>query len=330
MKQTLIHLFVSAFTAVFLVAACEPKEEVFPEIEINPAEIVLTSDGGTASVVLSANCSWSMDVPSDSFLRIAPTTGKGNDVIEIVVPPTEDTEGRGLMFNINGYLEDKFTMTKLTVKQDGHPGWVAFKEVKLFDKTGDVRVEQLPPEGGYAMYTVEANYEWFLTCNREDLHSLMDHGWGNGWGQWDSYTFFPANESGNPVENVLVLSCFDEFGGTTDTLRLVQPALEGSISLVSITPSDDGKTIPATGAKMILKVSSNSDWMIRHDPDIYWPWDPNAEHLKPYGGGPVSGRTVTVPVPAFDDPEGRTIRFWLLLNNLTYETGAIEFVQRGN
>ena len=47
MKQTLIHLFVSAFTAVFLVAACEPKEEVFPEIEINPAEIVLTSDGGS-------------------------------------------------------------------------------------------------------------------------------------------------------------------------------------------------------------------------------------------------------------------------------------------
>jgi hypothetical protein len=329
MKQTLIHLFVSAFAAVFLVAACEPKEEVFPEIEINPAEIVLTSDGGTASVVLSANCSWSMDVPSDSFLRIAPTTGNGNDVIEIVVPPTEDTEGRGLMFNINGYLEDKFTMTKLTVKQLGQPGSVVFRDVVIHN-SGGVPVEQIPPEGGFVSYTVVANYEWFLTANREGLHSLWDHGWMEGWNQWESYTWFPANVSGEAFEYVLVLSCFDEFGGTTDTLRLVQPPLEGSISLVSITPSSDGKTIPAAGARMILKVKSNSDWMIRHDPDIYWPYDPNAEHLSPYGGGPVSEQLVTVPVPPFDDPEGRTIRFWLLLNNLTYETGAIEFVQRGN
>ena len=113
-------------------------------------------------------------------------------------------------------------------------------------------------------------------------------------------------------------------------MRVVQQPLKGSISIVSITPSSDGKTIPAAGAKMILKVNSNSNWVIRYDPDLYWPWDPDAEHLYPYGGGPGSDQLVTVPVPPFDDPEGRTIRFWLLLNNLTYETGAIEFVQRGN
>ena len=328
MKQILMRGLVALqLAAAALSGACQREVEE-PWISIDPAEVVLTSDGGTEHVALSANCRWSMDVAADSFLKIRPTSGEGDAVIEIVVPPTEDVEGRGLMFNVNGYIEDKFTMTKLTVKQLGHPGVVGFRDVKIFDRAGYNQLEELPPEGGFVTYTIVSNYEWYLTTNRS-LHSLYDHGWMEGWNEWESYTWFPANETGEAFENVLVLSCFNEFGGNTDTLRLVQPSLEGSISLVSITPSSDGKTIPATGAKMILKVSSNSDWLIKHDPDIYWPWDPSAEHIDMYGGGPVSGQLVTVPVPPYDDPTGRTIRFWLMLNNLTFKTAEIEFFQLG-
>lgn len=332
MRQTLIHLFSIAFMVVglFLFAACgpdEPEEEVLPRIEVEPAELLFTSDGGTESIALSANCSWSIDVPSDSFLTLSPTSGQGNTTVRVLVPPSDDVEARGVMFHINGVLDDKVAMTKLTVKQQGHPGEVSFKDVKLYNIAGDTRVREIPPEGGFVTYTVVANYEWFFTTEPLELHSLMDHQWE---GEWDSYTWFPANVSGQEIKHILALSCFDEFGGMTDTLKLVQPPLEGSISLVSITPSSDGKTIPATGAKMILKVQSNSDWVIRYDPDIYWPFDPAAEHLRPNGGGPVSAQQVIVPVPSIEGPEGRTIRFWLLLNNLTFETGAIEIVQQGN
>ena len=108
MRQTLIHLSI-AFMVVglFLFAACgpdEPEEEVLPRIEVEPAELLFTSDGGTESIALSANCSWSIDVPSDSFLTLSPTSGQGNTTVRVLVPPSDDVEARGVMFHINGVI----------------------------------------------------------------------------------------------------------------------------------------------------------------------------------------------------------------------------------
>lgn len=320
MKQNLIFILTIGTLLFWLFSACEPHKDKVPQISIDLSEVTFSCDGGSCTVTLRANCPWMVALPSDTFFKITPTTGIGDEIISISVPGHDEIEDRGFMLNFTGTLDGRIALGKLLIRQLSQPGRASFSNVVVYDIFTDISLPgtQLLPYRGCFSLNVEANSEWFLTSNPPLKSIAVERGWP---GITENYFWYDANICGKTIEYHLMLDCVKTSSGSWgDTLVMVQPPSIGTLSLVSITPSSDGETIPSSGADVILKVETNTYWAIKYDPDI--------RHLYPGSGAPKNKEVyVTVPVPPYDEPEGRTLRFWLLLSEIL-ETEPLVLTQR--
>ena len=318
MKQTIIILSLLFDVAIVLAfTACEP-EPADPEISLSPEELLFTSDGGSGAVTLTANCNWEASFPDDLFFTLTPYKGNGNSKIQISVPPFEGIEDRGFVVHFTGESSGQIAMATLKINQLAKPGWASFSDVEAFD---DLTGKQLPPgrlspyRGSFGM-NVTANSEWTLNSDPPVMSIMIERGWE---GVTYNYVYYAANVTGHDIEYHFNLDCRTSSGGGGDTLVMVQPPSEGSITVLDIPGSVDGQTIPASGAAVKLLVKANTSWILRCDLDVR------------QGGGNdrPDGKEYYFFIPACDEPEGRTIHFWLLLSDIL-ETAPIELFQLPN
>lgn len=303
--------------------ACEGSEASSPEIVLDPPEIVFSYKGGSQTVELHADCKWTAAVPGDAFFNLLPRHGDGDATLTIFVPEWEDyydewgnlKDEQAFVLVFTGSSDDRLIESRLIIRQTLPPGQVSIYDVRFQDKmTREYYTEgPLTPFRGVGWMTVEANNEWTMTCEPPTEGMRIDRGWP---GVNEVFFGFPSNVSGETIEYHIKITCSTASGPGSDSLVLVQLPSEGSMSLLRISPSEDGRTIPAAGADLYLNVKSNTHWRVKTDSDFFI-----------YGFGYDNEDTVVVHVPPLEEPGGRMIRLWLRLSELL-DTNFIELEQR--
>ncbi|MBR0223734.1 MAG: BACON domain-containing protein [Bacteroidales bacterium] len=320
MKQTLISFFV--WVLLFLITACEPEE---PQISIDPPELLFTSDAGSCEINVHANCEWEAAFPPDAFFRMSPSSGKGDAVVTVSVPDYDVIEGRafsvGFTANRGGHLTTKFLM----IRQQAKPGWASFSHVRCADDWAqNLPAGQLSPIGGCLTMTIMANNDWTISCDQPVRHISFWRGYPGG---WDNAVYYDANAGGEPIVYRFTLDCQTQSGGGGETLVVEQPPMDGSLTLLSITPSNDGKTIPAEGADVVFRVKSNTYWILYFDP--FFTTTPPASWI-----GDPGEWIISVSVPPLDTlsetEKGLVRHFWLHLHGVKgeRESEAVELIQK--
>lgn len=74
-------------------SACNPKVE--PALSVDPQSVSFTEDGGTQTIHVTANTSWTATV-SGAILMLSTTAGDGDATVTVTAPPAykpEETEG---------------------------------------------------------------------------------------------------------------------------------------------------------------------------------------------------------------------------------------------
>ncbi len=323
MKQTLIRCFaLPVLLALCLMTACGGTD-VAPRIILESHVVVFDSDGGTMTVELQANCPWNAVIPADAFFTLTPSSGIGDETLTIKVPKWKDffdewgfiMDERAFVLVFTGNSEDRLVESRLTIRQTVPPGRVSITDVRCKDLITykNLPKGKLTPFRGEGWVTVEALNDWSMTCDPPIEQLLIDR-WWRGSSEW--YFVYPSNISGETIEYKIKASCQTASGTGVDSIVLVQPPSEGSMQITGISSSNDGKTIPASGADLYLKVKANTLWQVMTDADLYYS-----------GLGYDNEDEVVVHVPSFEESGGRTIRLWLRLSELV-DTNFIELEQR--
>lgn len=315
-RKTVIAAAALMLAGCFLLCQCGRNEDILPEIVIDPAEVVFTSDGGTSTVELHANCKWTAAVPDDAFFTLSPEKGEGDATLTLYVPEWDDVwNGRGFIIVFTADYERHLVQSRLVIQQTVPPGKITISDFNGYDITTyePLQNKQLTPFHGECWMNVEANNEWWLDCDPPSDFFTIERG---SPGKAKAYFYYPANISGETIEYHIKARCETASGIGRDSIVLVQPPSEGTMRLLSISPSEDGQTIPAAGADLYFHVKSNTLWQVKTDANLYYS-----------GLGYNNEDTFVVHVPPYEEPGGRTIRIWLRLSE-KLDTNLFELVQR--
>lgn len=84
-----LFLFVLSSLSIAVISSCQKEEEPFvPTLEVSASEINISDEGGSQSLSISSNTSWTI-VGGKAWLSVTPSTGEGDKVI--VLSATENT-----------------------------------------------------------------------------------------------------------------------------------------------------------------------------------------------------------------------------------------------
>lgn len=310
--------------SMFLVVACGLSEENLPSISVSPSELIFTSDAGSGKIEIQCNCEWEAVFPSDAFFKITPSSGNGDAVAVVSVPDYDVIEGRAFSVGFTANRKRQSKTSYLLIRQQAKPGWASFSHVRCADDWAqDLPAGQLSPIGGCLAMTIMANNDWTISCDQPVRHISF---W-RGYPGWDNAVYYDANASGETIVYRFTLDCQTESGGGGETLVVEQPPMDGSLTLLSITPSNDGKTIPAEGADVVFRVKSNTYWILYFDP--FFTTTPPASWI-----GDPGEWIISVSVPPLDTlsetEKGLVRHFWLHLHGVKgeRESEAVELIQK--
>lgn len=314
---------------MIIAVSCEPREDSLPAISVDPPELLFTSDAGSCEVRVQSNCDWEALFPRDSFVKISPSSGKGDALVTVSVSDYDAIEGRNIsvIFKASRSIHSKteYQTDNLLIRQQAKPGWASFSHVRCADDWAqNLPAGQLSPIGGCLTMTIMANNDWTISCDQPVRHISFWRGYPGG---WDNAVYYDANASGETIVYRFTLDCQTESGGGGETLVVEQPPMDGSLTLLSITPSNDGKTIPAEGADVVFRVKSNTYWILYFDP--FFTTTPPASWI-----GDPGEWIISVSVPPLDTlsetEKGLVRHFWLHLHgsNGERESEAVELIQK--
>lgn len=129
----------------------------------NPESIKITPDEGSSEIEIKSNCDWKIEKPTtDSWLTIAPTSGKGDCKIIITSTVNESTEPR--QSELSFYAADK-KVSSLKIIQDPQKAFLSV----------DPKSAQIPAEGGEVSFKISTNVnDWEYTFKGENSSWLTE------------------------------------------------------------------------------------------------------------------------------------------------------------
>ena len=112
--------FIGLIVALLALGCGSGDEKETPELEVQPQQIVLESDGARQFLTVQANSGWTLDNPGD-WCQVSSTSGKaGRDTVYVSAEPnTEDKEKKTTLTVAAGGLHRTVTVTQKKYNPDG-------------------------------------------------------------------------------------------------------------------------------------------------------------------------------------------------------------------
>lgn len=99
MKFKRRYRFLDFFAVIIILASCQKKDVIAPQLSVSSSEELFTADGGTSEVTVSSNTKWSISNAASWFTATASTTN-GNGKISLTVQPNPTTSERSAVISV--------------------------------------------------------------------------------------------------------------------------------------------------------------------------------------------------------------------------------------
>ena len=208
-------------------------------VTIDPSTLSFNYDGGTQSVSVLSNDSWTATTDADWF-SLGTTSGNGNDEVTVTVSENEMQEAR---VGIVTFLSEAGGSSQLTIKQEAAPD-PHYLEVTPMAVTID-------KDGGSADITISCDEDWTVMVEENWVSLSTTTGSGNG---TFTVTAMPNTISEVRKADVTVVS-----GWLSRRVIVTQAAGEAPISL---TVSPDTLYAEYTGGFKHFSITSNASWSL--------------------------------------------------------------------
>lgn len=146
--------------AILLMASCQKKEETTPFLILETDSVVLSADGGSASVSLSCNTDWVVSGAGSSvnWLSVMPNSGTGNALITLDASANTEVKVRSCKLNVRSI--DGTLQQQLTVEQEAAAGKLEISPTVITLESG---------AGNSSTFTIASNTKWSLNCDADWL-----------------------------------------------------------------------------------------------------------------------------------------------------------------
>ena len=168
---------------MLLLALTACKKTVDPEISLDIRTATMGPAGGSATIVLTCNCTWTA-ASSQEGVTISPVTGEGDANVTVTVPKNTTGETRSIRITFTAKGTEKSATAKYAITQDAN----AIVNFPIATGTIDAA-------GGGGRIVLEANEAWTATVSATGITVTPDSG---SLSETLSYTV-PANTTGSPV-----------------------------------------------------------------------------------------------------------------------------------
>ena len=148
MKKYLLIIIASAA----VLAACNHEDA--PYVELTPASLEIQKDGGTVTVEIRSNASWTFAGDGQSWYSAQPVTGEGNGTVVLTVDPYTEAAPRTAAFRVSSY--GAFQEGTLVQFAPAPPSSASENALQVIRAGGPCTV-QLP--AGYT-FSAEASEDW--------------------------------------------------------------------------------------------------------------------------------------------------------------------------
>ena len=208
-------------------------------ISINPSILSFDYDGGTQSVSVLSNGSWTATLDADWF-SLGTTSGNGNAEVTVTVSENEMQEAR---VGFVTFLSESGVSVQLDIKQEAAPDPHYLEVTPL-----GVNIDK---DGGSADITVSCDEDWTVSVEESWVSLSTTTGSGNG---TFTVTAEPNTFSEMRQSVVTVISGF-----LSKRVIVTQAAGEAPISL---TVSPDTLYAAYTGGFKHFSITSNASWSL--------------------------------------------------------------------
>ena len=207
-------------------------------IEVEPASLLFTKDGGNKDVNITSNGDWTVDTPSVDWLTVAPNRGSNNGSITLTADANKSTA------TLN---------TSITVRvKDAYGNNVGSKTISVTQSGEDKYLRANPDhpafahEGGTMDIAVEANVDWSVNSNTT---------WCKGEKTSVSALKVTVDPNNSTEERESILTLKDVNGSLSCTVTVKQTGI-GTVITVSPTAIEFGPD----GGSQDITVTSNGEW----------------------------------------------------------------------
>lgn len=208
-------------------------------ISIDPSILAFDYDGGTQSVSVLSNGSWTVSTDADWY-TLTPTSGNGDAEVTVTVSENEQMEAR---VGFVTFLSESGVSVQLDIKQEAAPDPHYLEVTPL-----GVNIDK---DGGSADITVSCDEDWTVSVEESWVSLSLTTGSGNG---TFTVTAEPNTFSEMRQSVVTVISGF-----LSSRVIVTQAASEAPISL---TVSPDTLYAAYTGGFKHFSITSNASWSL--------------------------------------------------------------------
>ena len=173
-----------------LLALTACKKTIDPEISLDNRTASMGPDGGSATVALTSNCTWSAASSQDG-VTISPVNGDGDASVTVTVPKNTTGETVSIRVTFTAKGTEKSATAKFVVTQTAN-AFVNFP----------VAAGTIGAAGGGGRIVLEANEAWTATVSATGIAVTPDSGLLS---ETLAYTV-PANTTGSPVVHTVTVA----------------------------------------------------------------------------------------------------------------------------